>query len=76
MIVSAAPNNRNTMLKPPRSGSPFRRLRRSVLTASILPAALVTQVWAVDWNGPVSINVDPTVAVGLLKATSMARLST
>ncbi|HZJ15873.1 MAG TPA: PA14 domain-containing protein, partial [Chthoniobacteraceae bacterium] len=55
------------MLNPPRLGSPFRRIRRSVLTASILPAALVTQAWAVDWNGPVTLDIDPTVAVGLVE---------
>jgi hypothetical protein len=55
------------MLTPPHFGSPFRHLRRSVLTASILLAALVTQAWAVDWNGPITLDVNPTVGVGLVE---------
>src|SRR4030095_13057122 len=56
-----------TMLKPLHLGSPFRNICRSILTASILPAAFATQAWAVDWNGPVTLNVNPTVGVGLVE---------
>src|SRR5262245_1618804 len=55
------------MLNPSCLGSRFCHVRRTILTASMLPAVFATQSWAVDWNGPVTLDVNPTVAVGLVE---------
>jgi hypothetical protein len=51
------------------------RVRRSILSPTILAAALACQALAVDGNGDVVLNIDPTAATGLIEAASGVTLN-
>ncbi len=47
------------------TGSRRRPFRRLILSTAILPVALAVQAFGVDWSGPVTLTINPTISAGL-----------